>query len=134
MKLDITSLGRAIDRLREGMETYEADSSIALIRDGYIQRFEFTYELSHKMLKRYLELTSASPSEVDAMSFQEQVRLGNEQTLLLNDWSKWRDYRKMRGQTSHAYDEEIALEVVAGIPAFLDEAAYLYDQLAKRIA
>jgi len=26
----------------------------ALMRDGVIQRFEFTYELSHKTLRRYL--------------------------------------------------------------------------------
>jgi hypothetical protein len=40
----------------------------------------------------------------------------------------------MRGKTSHTYDEAVALEVVAGIPAFLEEARYLRDQLKRRIA
>lgn len=36
-----------------------------------IQCFEFTYELSHKMLKRYLESTAASPEEIDFITFAE---------------------------------------------------------------
>ena len=38
----------------------------------------------------------------------------------------------MRSKTSHTYDEDIALEVVAAIPVFLAEAKYLRDQLEKR--
>lgn len=38
----------------------------------------------------------------------------------------------MRGKTSHTYDEEVAIEVVEGIPAFLDEARYLLKQLQER--
>lgn len=68
MTLDISSLENAIDRLGEGLARYHMDVSDAQIRDGLIQRFEFTYELSHKMLKRYLEATSATPSEYDGLS------------------------------------------------------------------
>ncbi|WP_103035602.1 HI0074 family nucleotidyltransferase substrate-binding subunit, partial [Castellaniella caeni] len=101
---------------------------------GLIQRFEFSYEISHKMLKRYLEMSSASPSVFDGMAFQDLIRTGNEQGLLLGDWPRWRTYREMRGKTSHTYDEKIALEVVQHIPAFLREARYLRDQLKARQA
>jgi hypothetical protein len=37
----------------------------------------------------------------------------------------------MRARTSHSYDEAVALEVVAEIPAFLDEARYLRDRLIE---
>ena len=40
----------------------------------------------------------------------------------------------MRSKTSHTYDEEIALEVLAGIPKFLEEARYLRDRLRERLA
>ena len=40
----------------------------------------------------------------------------------------------MRSKTSHTYDEDIAVEVVAGLPTFLAEATYLRDQLRKRLA
>lgn len=134
MALDLTSLGNAVHRLREGLARYQVDISDTQIRDGLIHRFEFTYELSHKMLKRYLEAASANPTEFDNAEFQYLIRSGNEQGLLLGTWPQWRHYRDMRGKTSHTYDEEIALAVVATIPEFLSEAQYLLDQLRKRQA
>lgn len=130
--LDLTLLGTVIARLKEGLERYQRDTSDTQIRDGLIQRFEFTYEISHKMLKRYLEAVSPSPEQYDAMPFQDLIRTGNEQGLLSGDWPKWRVYRGMRSKTSHTYDKEIALEVVQGIPAFLDEAEQLHRRLRER--
>lgn len=127
--LNLTPLERAVDRLQEGLSRYEQDTSDTQIRDGLIQRFEFTYEISHKMLKRFLEATSANPAEFDNMSFQDLIRSGSERGLLLGDWSKWRKYREMRSKTSHTYDEGVAREVVEGIPAFLEEVTYLHDKL-----
>ena len=43
-------------------------------------------------------------------------------------------YREMRTKTSHTYNEETALDVVAGIPAFLDEARHLCRELQARAA
>ena len=54
MPLDLTPLTNAVQRLDEGLARYLADTSDTQIRDGLIQRFEFTYELSHKMLKEGL--------------------------------------------------------------------------------
>lgn len=127
--LDLTPLERAISRLQEGVARYEQDISDTQIRDGLIQRFEFTYEISHKMLKRFLEATSANPAEFDNMSFQDLIRSGNERGLLLGDWAAWRKYREMRSKTSHTYDEGVALEVVEGIPEFLKEVTHLHDRL-----
>lgn len=127
--LDLTPLERAISRMQEGLARYQQDISDTQIRDGLIQRFEFTYEISHKMLKRFLEATSANPAEFDNMSFQDLIRSGNERGLLLGDWAAWRKYREMRSKTSHTYDEGVALEVVEGIPEFLKEVTYLHDRL-----
>lgn len=133
-RLDLGPLDRAIDRLTEGWARYQQDITDTQIRDGLIQRFEFTYEISHKMLKRHLEATSANPAEFDEMSFQDLIRTGNENRLLLGAWPDWRRYRDMRSKTSHTYDEKIAVEVVAGIPSFLAEAVYLRDQIKARQA
>ena len=133
MDLDISALVNATARLREGLERYEQDISDTQIRDGLIQRFEFTYELSHKMLKRFLEMRSPNPQHYDEIAFQDLVREGNESNLLLGDWEKWKTYRQMRTDTSHTYKEDKALKVVAGIPDFLREAEYLLKQLQKVI-
>lgn len=132
-ELDITPHKNAFFRLEEGLTRYQSDITDLQIRDGLIQRFEFTYELSHKMLKRYLEATAANPEEFDTMTFQDLIRTGNEKGLLLGDWTDWRRYRDMRSRTSHTYDEETALQVVTGIPAFLAEAAFLVQSLQKQL-
>lgn len=133
-KLDISNFERAIVRLEEAIVEYEQDTTRTVVRDGLIQRFEFTYEIAHKTLKRFLEFASPSPEQYDKMVFQDLIRSANEQDLLLGDWSDWRRYRDMRSKTSHTYDEEIALEVLAGIPEFLEEARYLRDRLRERLA
>ncbi len=127
--LDITPLLNAIERLDEGLKRYQQDISDIQIRDGLIQRFEFTYELSHKMLKRYLEMTSPSADTIDQMTFQDLIRSSNERHLLLGNWLDWRNYREMRSRTSHTYDENTALDVVAGIPKFLEEVQFLGAKL-----
>jgi nucleotidyltransferase substrate binding protein (TIGR01987 family) len=130
--LDLTSFEKALGRLKEGIARYEQDISDTQIRDGLIQRFEFTYEISHKMLKRYLEMASPTPEEFDGIAFQDLIRKGNEMELLLNDWSAWKKYREMRGKTSHTYDEKIALEVVDFIPRFFEEADFLCKKIHEK--
>jgi nucleotidyltransferase substrate binding protein (TIGR01987 family) len=118
MTLDLTPLHKMIARLEEGLWRYQLDISDTQIRDGLVQRFEFTYEISHKMLKRFLEQTAASPEQFEQMPFADLIGTANEKGLLLGDWPVWRGYRDMRSKTSHTYDEDIALQVVAGIPDF----------------
>jgi nucleotidyltransferase substrate binding protein (TIGR01987 family) len=133
MELDISALERAIARLEEAVAAYQRDTSQSLIRDGLVQRFEFTYEISHKLLRRYLSASAASPDLLSSMNFADVIRIGNENGLLLGDWPRWKAFRDMRARTSRSYDEAVALEVVAEIPAFLDEARYLNDRLHERL-
>jgi nucleotidyltransferase substrate binding protein (TIGR01987 family) len=134
MKLDTTSLGNAVRRLREGLARYEREPADEQIRDGLIQRFEFTYELTHKMLKRYLKETAASPDEIERMPFADLVRSGNAQGLLRSDWPVWRRFREMRARTSHTYDAKVASQVASAIPGFLEEAEHFYAELQRRLA
>ena len=98
-KVDITPLSNAIERLEEALAVYHGDPSQTLIRDGLIQRFEFTYEIAHRTLKRYLVEVSPTPAQYDAMPFQDLIRSANTQGLLLGDWPKWRVYRDMRASS-----------------------------------
>lgn len=121
-----------MQQLEERLGRNGLDTSDVMVRDGLVQRFEFTYELSHKMLRRFLEATAANPTEFDEADFQYLIRTANEQGLLLGAWPQWSVYRDMRSKTSHTYDEKVALKVVAGIPAFLKEAQFLLGQLQRR--
>ena len=132
-QLDLSSLVNALARLREGLARHEHEPADEQIRDGLIQRFEYTYELCHRFLKRYIRLRSASPEEVDRMAFQDLIRTANQQGLLLSDWPAWHRYRDQRARTSRTYRAETAAEVAATIPAFVAEAEYLRDQLQARL-
>jgi nucleotidyltransferase substrate binding protein (TIGR01987 family) len=132
MKLDLTALTNAVARLREALVIYQRDPSQALVRDALIQRFEFTYEISHKLLRRTLQAEAPSPEQYDGIGFADLIRSGSEQGLLLGGWPRWRQFREMRSRTSHSYDEAIAVEVAAGIADFLREAEYLRDRIGAR--
>ena len=132
--LNIEPLEKAIASLEAALERHGQNPDDDMIRDASIQRFEFTYELAHKMLKRFMEATSANPDEFDKMIFQNLIRAGNERDLLRSDWSEWKKYREARSTTSHTYDEAKAREVFAVVPDFLAEARFLRDRLREGLA
>lgn len=134
MALDITSLDNAVRRLREGLARHLREPSDEQLRDGLIQRFEFTYELSHRTLRRFLKETAASPDDIEEMSFADLIRAANAQGLLQGDWPLWRRFREMRTRTSHTYDAAAAGQVVAAIPGFLQEVEHLLAVLHQRLA
>jgi len=132
MQLDLTAFERAIAQLSEGMTLASQPNAHPLLRDGAIQRFEYTYEISWKMLKRFLEATSSDSQTVDTLAFGDLIRLGYERGLLRSSYDIWTLFRKARGTTSHTYDQGKAEEVFKAIPPFLEEAQYLLTQLRAR--
>lgn len=131
MKLVLDPLKNAINALTRALDEYEKSPN-EFVKDSCIQRFEFTYDLSQKMIKRYLENTEANPEELKEMEFQAIIRKAYEKGLIIGEWADWRDYRKDRGSTSHTYNEDIADQVFNNIPDFLQEAQALLAELEKR--
>lgn len=138
MNIDFSSLASAIGQLEKSINYSRSDLAqkdtelFEQLRNSVIQCFEFTYELSWKMLKRYLEDTAAHPEEIDTSTFQNLIRIGNEKGLLRSDWIRWKTYRLARTNSSHTYDSDKAEAVYEIAPDFLEEARYLYQQLAER--
>lgn len=132
MALDITPLANAAARLREALVRHQSEPQDEQLRDGLIQRFEFTYELSHRTLRRFLQDRAPSSEEVARLSFADLIRAGNSQGLLRAEWPAWRRFRDIRTRTTHTYDAETAAAVVAEIPAFLEEVEYLCAQLRNQ--
>lgn len=104
------------------------------LRNSVIQCFEFTYELSWKMLKRHLEATSASPADLDQAHFQDLIREGNVRGLLRSDWLRWKTYRQARNDSGHTCNQAKAEMVFAMAPDFLAEAQALYQALTRHAA
>lgn len=78
-------------------------------RGGIIQFYEMAFELAWKLMKDYLEqlgYTVNSPRDAIKQAFQVGI---------LDDGQLWMDALSDRNLTTHTYDENKAIEVVAKI-------------------
>ena len=127
--LDLTALENSLKRLGEVMERYRKDTSDDAIRDSVIQRFEFTYSITLKILRKYFIERAFVVEDINQMSFNDMIRTANQMALLKSNLEIWSEFREMRNKTSHTYDETVALKVVSIIPNFYEEVKFLLNKL-----
>lgn len=121
----LDSLGRALERLREGLELPEA-SPLAI--DGTIQRFEFVVELFWKTLKRALSsegIETTTPKE----ALQKAYQAG-----WLREEKTWLSALRDRNETSHVYDEDAARAIYSRIRSYWPEFKSCHALLLRRFA
>ncbi len=100
-----------------------------MFRDSILQRFEYTYELAWRSIKRCLE--QELHESLDAVGRRDLFRRAFEFGLV-SDPEVWFSYQESRNKTSHAYDQHIALEAIAAVPAFARDAEQLFARLEQR--
>jgi nucleotidyltransferase substrate binding protein (TIGR01987 family) len=127
--LDIQVFANAVASLKRALDAFEKDNTNEFVRDACIQRFEYCYDLATKMIKRHLKLTEDDPSGVEAMTAQERIRRAYDVGILQNSWDKWWEFRDDRAATSHGYNMDRAIEIVAKIPVFCTEVDHLVASL-----
>jgi nucleotidyltransferase substrate binding protein (TIGR01987 family) len=108
LKRLLEDLDRSLDRLAEALAV-PAEEPLAI--DGTIQRFEFTFELFWKALRRLLARQGVEANSPKAV-LQQAYRLG-----WLDDEPKWLKVLEDRNLTLHTYREALALEIYGRIPA-----------------
>jgi nucleotidyltransferase substrate binding protein (TIGR01987 family) len=133
MTLDFSSFANALASLQRVLLRSAGEPRDEDLRDACIQRFEYTYELAFKMLKRQLEQELPSTDELDHQPFKEIIRIGAERGLIA-DPQRWFDYRDKRNITSHTYDEAKAREVYSVLSDFATDASDLLIRLQGRHA
>lgn len=116
----------AVERLGEALIELE-NSSSSVVRDGVIQRFEFTTELAWKATREYLldqgfvEVNSPKSVMKEAFSYG----------LIKND-EIWVQILNDRNLTSHIYKEDISIEICNRIIAtHFNELKALSERLNK---
>ena len=129
MKLDLSSFNKSITSFKIAIDEYNKDTKNFFVRDSVIQRFEYTYSLSLKMIKRYLE---NNEENVNEFSFNELIRTANEKGLILGNLENWNNYRLKRNITSYTYDADKAQEIISIVDNFYNEVKFLYKELEKR--
>ena len=130
--IDLTVFEKVLNSLNEVIEVYNSDKTNLITRDSMIQRFKYTYSLALKMIKRFFSQGAFVLENIEGMTFNEMIRQANKMGLLKTNLEKWDNFRQKRNLTSHTYDEEIAIKVVAIIEDFAKEAQYLLDKLREK--
>jgi nucleotidyltransferase substrate binding protein (TIGR01987 family) len=101
---------KAIKRLEEILKEKKTD----IVRDSAIKRFEFTFDLSWKLLKTYLEeekgISCQSPKECFREAFKQGLIDYDEFWLKMTDW---------RNQAVHTYGEKFANSLYRSLPGIL---------------
>jgi len=134
--IDLSSLVKALAQLQEALRFWhdqpQASALKPHLRSAVIQSFEFTYELSVRMLRRVLIERSEAADLVVDLSFNDLLRKAADAGLVAAP-DMWRQWREMRNSTSHTYDETKAAEVAAGVDRFASSAAELLAELEKSL-
>lgn len=99
---------RALTRLHEVIDLDETD----VVRDSLIQRFEFTYELAWKCMFYWMKDQGEKVPEMQKPIIQNAFRC-----QMISDPELWEDVKDCRDETSHTYNEDKAVEVVAFVRA-----------------
>lgn len=113
----------SLQRLSEALEhTPKNETDLAI--DGTIQRFEFTFEMSWKTLKRFLNhngIEAKTPRDC----FKQSFKLG----WLTEGDDLWMRMIDDRNSTSHTYNRELAQKVYSHIMDYHKAYNRLYDTL-----
>ncbi|MDI1234592.1 MAG: nucleotidyltransferase substrate binding protein [bacterium] len=95
---------KALAQLAEGVENNRINPP-SLIKEGIIQRFEFTHELAWKVMKDYLEYEGFLNINGSRTATREAFNIG-----LITEGQIWMNMIESRNNTVHTYNSDI-LEV-----------------------
>lgn len=117
---------RASSRLSEATKIQPVAD---IVYDGVIQRFEFTFELSWKLMKTFLAYIGIAEIKSPRATIREAFTYG-----LIEDGEQWIDMMVDRNKTSHLYDEEEAKLIYGKIKDDYSRIlSNLYDKLEEEI-
>ncbi len=123
----LNKLSDAVERLKEALEDYPNPSRDVEI-DGTIQRFEFTFELAWKGLKKCLEM-----EEEIELNFPLETLKAAYKKRWIEDEEIWTQMRKDRNLTSHTYNRDLAMKVYKNIAEiYLQELEKLNNFLQEK--
>ncbi|KDR94638.1 nucleotidyltransferase substrate binding protein, HI0074 family [Peptoclostridium litorale DSM 5388] len=127
LKYKLDDLKRAFNKLKESANRDPIEDDIVI--DATIQRFEFTYELSWKLMKAYLEYNGNMEATSPRRAIKESFKEG-----LIGDGQVWLEMLQDRNRTSHTYDEECAMEIFNHIRnSYIDVFEKLIGSLEEEI-
>ncbi len=122
-RLDI--LTQALSRLEEAVFESRQRPESDTLKDGVIQRFEFSFELTWKALKAKLDFEGIPSMGTPRTVIKHAFQLG-----WLSDESEWLILLDDRNQTSHTYNAQAAEIIYQRI---VSQHLPLFKQLLHRL-
>lgn len=118
--ISFTAIHKALSSLERALQQEKNEFT----RDAAIQRFEYSYELTWKLLKRCLKEFYG----IDEGNIKNLYRHAYKNKLIENI-DAWFDYHSARNLTSHTYNEDTAEETYSYTQQFLANAKSLVKAL-----
>ncbi len=106
-KQRFSNLEKAFLQLKSAIDQFEKLNDLS--KEGLIQRFEYTYELSWKTLKDYLE------SKGEQEKFQRDILRKAFNLEIIDNGELWLEMLEKRNLMSHTYDKATFKTVVNDI-------------------
>lgn len=98
----LDSYHKALARLAEIVCTSKMRALNEFERDGLVQRFEFTHELSWKLMKAYAEYQGYDGIGGSRDATRKAFEMG-----LISDGQSWMDMIKSRSDAAHNYEDSV---------------------------
>lgn len=118
----LSDFGQALNRLKESVALAKSDLEI----DGVIQRFEFTFELSWKTMKKFLEMQGLicnSPRGCLKEAFQAE---------LIQNEAVWLQMLADRNASTHLYDQTVSRDIFSRIvKQFVPELLEVFRKMSE---
>ncbi len=131
---------RAEDSLLNFSKAYEKFANVVERKDGFykegygdiyldlvVKRFEFTYEMSWKTIKRYLDfigIVCNNPRSCFKEAFSQE---------LISDENIWIDMIEKRNLSSHIYDEDEISDILEKVVDYKNVFKQLMENIKKRL-
>lgn len=119
----IGQLGQALMRLEESL----AKEPTEIVKDAAIQRFEFCFELSWKLMQSLARLNRLEAGGAKS-SIRLAARLG-----IIEDPDMWFNFLTARNYSTHIYNEAMASVVYEKAKEFLPEARKMLEKARQAI-
>jgi nucleotidyltransferase substrate binding protein (TIGR01987 family) len=112
-----SNFSMAMEKLQQSVEFISRSSKIdefggdnqvldEMIKEGLIQRFEYTHELAWNVMKDYAEFQGNATIGGSRDASREALQL-----KIITNGDVWMDMIKSRNKTSHTYNQETADEI-----------------------
>jgi nucleotidyltransferase substrate binding protein (TIGR01987 family) len=118
----LEKFNQAVDIISNKLEWGEEIDD--LLKEGLIQRFEYTHELAWKVMKDYAQYQGYTNIQGSRDAFRKAFEMG----IIENE--AWMESINDRNLTSHNYDDETVAEI---LKAIIDTYALLFNDFEKKM-